>query len=211
MIDFSTLSSADIFNQTIAPIFQDLDENALRIQTRRQEQDAMLTQESNQTLDLLSQQPQQKQNFDMSLGNEVDYNAPLPLAPVSQGTTQQAAVVPSTQGPTQGTENLKLSNYGYASDSSPDYNSNVLKIGHANNPLKDGVSAALTKSLAKRYGLKTGDMFEITTADGRTMTRRYDDTVPTTYKGKPLPETIDLYELNGSNKFSGKVNSIKKL
>lgn len=108
-------------------------------------------------------------------------------------------------------EGIKLSNYGYDSDSSPDYNSNVLRIGHADNKLVDGESAALTKSLADRYGLKSGDMFEATTEDGKKITRRYDDTVPNTYKGKPLPETVDLYNQNGSNSFGGKVIGIKPL
>lgn len=205
MIDFSTLSSADIFNQTIVPIFQDLDENALRIQNRRQEQDAMLMQESEDTWGLISGgQPQMDVGMETGM---VDYNAPLPTADLP---ADLPAVVPQ-QNVSGGKESIKLANYGYASDSSPDYNSNVLKIGHASNPLKDGVSAALTRSLAKRYGLKTGDMFEITTADGQTMTRRYDDTVPTMYKGRPLPETVDLYELKGSNKFGGRVIGIKPL
>jgi len=105
---------------------------------------------------------------------------------------------------------VKLANYGYDSDSSPDYNSNVLKIGHSNNKLVDGRSAALTKSLAKRYGLKSGDEFEVLTADGEVMVRTYDDTVPTTYKGKPLPETVDLYDTKGSNSFGGTVVGIRK-
>jgi bifunctional DNA-binding transcriptional regulator/antitoxin component of YhaV-PrlF toxin-antitoxin module len=77
--------------------------------------------------------------------------------------------------------------------------------------LVDGRSAALTKSLARRYGLKTGDEFEVLTADGEIMVRTYDDTVPTTYKGKPLPETVDLYETRGSNSFGGTVVGIRKL
>lgn len=108
-------------------------------------------------------------------------------------------------------DGIKLSNYGYESDSSPDHNSNVLKIGHANNKLVDGESAALTKSLADRHGLKSGDMFEATLADGTTITRRYDDTTPSTYKGDPLPETVDIYNQSGSNNFGGKVISIKPL
>lgn len=197
MLDFTKLSSADIFNQTIVPIFQDLDENAARIQARRQEQDLALAQESDETWNLISTMPQPQAPPATAQEDIVDYNEPLPVVSVTPMNT--------------GKESIKLANYGYASDSSPDYNSNVLKIGHANNPLKDGVSAALTKSLAKRYGLKTGDMFEITTADGKTMTRRYDDTVPNSYKGKPLPETVDLYELRGSNKFGGKVVGIRPI
>ena len=106
---------------------------------------------------------------------------------------------------------IKLANYGYASDTTKDYNSNVAKIGHANNKLESGVSAALTKSLAKRYGLKTGDYFEAITADGKVLRRRYDDTVPSTYKGKALPETVDLYEQSGSNKFGGTVVGLRTI
>jgi bifunctional DNA-binding transcriptional regulator/antitoxin component of YhaV-PrlF toxin-antitoxin module len=139
--------------------------------------------------------------------NPPSQSTSLPTPPIS---IAKEDIAPSMDGFDK--VNLKLANYGYASDSSPDYNSNVLKIGHANNKLEDGVSAALTKSLAKRYGLKTGDMFEVVTADGKVMQRRYDDTVPTTYKGKKLPETVDLYEeTKGSNNFGGKVVGIRKL
>jgi bifunctional DNA-binding transcriptional regulator/antitoxin component of YhaV-PrlF toxin-antitoxin module len=137
---------------------------------------------------------------------DVDYNAPVQDAVLNQPIIQEAAMPLPKDG-----EAIKLANYGYDSDSSPDTNSNILKIGHANNKLEDGVSAALTKSLAQRYGLKTGDFFEITTADGKTMKRRYDDTVPRSYRGKSLPETVDLYERGGSNKFGGKVVEIKPL
>jgi hypothetical protein len=132
-----------------------------------------------------------------------DYNAPI--APTASAPASPATPIPRSKG------GFKLSNYGYDSDSSPDYNSNTLKIGHSNNPLKDGVSAALTKSLAERFGLKTGDYFEAETSDGKVLRRRYDDTVPTSYRGKKLPETVDLYEVNGSNKFGGQVTSIRKL
>lgn len=203
MIDFSQLSSADIFNQTIVPILQDLDENALRIQERRQQQDQLLMNESAQTADIIGSFAPTSVNQDV-----VDYNAPINAAPVVPAQVSAQSQPQQQSIPQSG---FKLSNYGYASDSSPDYNSNVLRIGHANNKLEDGVSAALTKSLAKRYGLKTGDMFEIVTADGKTMVRRYDDTVPTTYKGKPLPETIDLYNTKGSNSFGGRVTSLRKL
>jgi hypothetical protein len=54
-------------------------------------------------------------------------------------------------------------------------------------------------------------MFEAKLADGTTITRRYDDTTPTTYKGRPLPETVDLYNRNGGNNFGGRVMSIKPI
>lgn len=198
--DFTKMSSGEIFNNTVVAVLNDLDANAKRIDAIRGSQMDEIFSNSEQISDLVSATAQPA--FDPGVvEEEVDYNAPVVPSPF---------VVPTAQGAQNGPESLKLSNYGYASDSSPDYNSNVRRVGHAENRLEDGVSAALTKSLAKRYGLKTGDMFEITTDKG-VMKRRYDDTVPTTYKGKPLPETIDLYELKGSNKFGGKVTSIKKL
>ena len=65
--------------------------------------------------------------------------------------------------------------------------------------------------MAQRLGLKTGDRFEVVTDDGRVFQRRYDDTVPSMYKGKPLPETVDLYNRSGSNKFGGVVKEIRPL
>lgn len=188
--DFKNMSFGDIFNNTVVSILDDLDANAARIDQELGIGLDALNAESQETASLLEALPPRASV--VAEEEAVDYNAPLPMSEKNEG-------------------GFKLSNYGYASDSSPDYNSNVRRVGHAENPLEDGVSAALTKSLAKRYGLKTGDMFEITTADGKTMQRRYDDTVPRTYRGKPLPETVDLYEIGGSNKFGGKVINLKKL
>lgn len=199
-LQFDTSGSAgDIFNNTVGQILAGLDQNAAVNVQRQEEGQRDLLQGSQEINDLLMTQPQ-SQNMGFEEEPMEDYNMP-----VQEGPTQ------TTTKPQSGGLNIKLANYGYDSDTSPDYNSNVLKIGHANNPLKDGVSAALTKSLANRYGLKTGDMFEVTTADGKTMTRRYDDTVPGSYRGKKLPETVDLYELNGNNKFSGRVTGIRPL
>lgn len=209
MFDFAKTRPSDIFNKAILPnvnSFLDLlgdDPAGLEDAAKRRseelgyrvEQEALNSRTDQNFVDQLSQnQPQQQPIFQSEVSE--DYNAP---------------VTRSTMQTNSSGEKLKLSNYGYSSDSSPDYNSNVLRIGHANNKLQDGLSAALTKSLANRYGLKTGDMFEATTADGKTMRRRYDDTVPTKYKGRALPETVDLYELGGNNKFSGVVTGIRAL
>lgn len=105
---------------------------------------------------------------------------------------------------------IKLSNYGYSSDSTPDSYSSK-GIGHSNNKLIDGLSAAVSKSLASRLGLKTGDMFIAHTSKGD-MRVRYDDTVPSYDKRTgALPETIDIYrKTNGSNSWGGKVLGISK-
>lgn len=209
MFDFAKTRPSEIFNKAILPnvnSFLDLlgdDPAGLEDAAKRRseelgyrvEQEALNSRTDQNFVDQLSQNQLQQQPVFQPEASE-DYNAPVTR--------------PTAQTDSPG-EKLKLSNYGYSSDSSPDYNSNVLRIGHANNKLQDGLSAALTKSLANRYGLKTGDMFEATTADGKTMRRRYDDTVPTKYKGRALPETVDLYELGGNNKFSGVVTGIRAL
>lgn len=203
--DLSKLNSADIFNQSIAPIFAEIDANNERLRSESTQRDEANTFRVNEAENLVSSILSNRRQPQVDVAVE-DYNAPLPI------TTPTAPMSTTPNNPVvAGKESLKLSNYGYASDSSPDTNSNILKIGHSNNPLKDGISAALTKSLAKRYGLKTGDMFEVVTADGTTMTRRYDDTVPNFYKGRALPETVDLYEIGGNNKFGGKVVSLRPL
>lgn len=214
MFDFAKTRPSEIFNKAILPnvnsfldLIEDdpagLEDAAQRREAelgQRVEQEALNSRVDQDFVEQLNQrQPQQQRPVFQSEAAE-DYDSPV------------AAPVPTARptGSSSG-EKLKLSNYGYDTDSSPDYNSNVLRIGHANNKLQDGLSAALTKSLAKRHGLKTGDMFEATTADGKTLRRRYDDTVPTTYRGKALPETVDLYEIGGSNKFSGVVTGIRAL
>jgi hypothetical protein len=107
--------------------------------------------------------------------------------------------------------NIKLSNYGYADDTTPDSNS-ARGIGHSDNKLEDGKSAAISKSLATRLGLKTGDEVEIETTKGKFRVR-YDDTVPSTdSRTGDLPETIDLYrKKDGANNWGGKVTKITKI
>jgi hypothetical protein len=212
ILDFSGKRPADIFNESILPkvnSFLELsgtDPGGLeaRAQEREQQLERDLAVEEQMfdrgDEDFLSQMQQRNplpapgQDYSGLAVSSEDYDAPVPK-PAEKGTGGF----------------IKLANYGYASDSSPDYNSNVLKIGHSNNKLVDGVSAALTRSLAIRHGIRKGQEFEIVTADGKTLRRRYDDTVPTTYKGKPLPETVDLYNTKGSNNFGGKVIEIRPI
>lgn len=106
---------------------------------------------------------------------------------------------------------IKLSNYGYAGDTYSDTNS-AAGIGHSDNRLVDGMSVALTASLAKQYGIARGDRLRLHTTKG-IIEAVYDDTVPTKTKdGKPLPPTFDLYrKSNGSNGWSGKVTGFEKL
>jgi len=114
-------------------------------------------------------------------------------------------------GVTQFDPPIKLSNYGYASDSTPDtYSSNG--IGHRNNRLTDEKSAAISKSLATSLGLQHNDWFRISTTKG-TLVLQYGDTVPSYDKRTgPLPPTIDVYRRNnGNNSWGGKITSFQKL
>lgn len=212
--DFTDVRPADIFNNAILPKLSSLEyllgDDPAGLNEAAQRRDSQAQADEERYLFNAQQDDAFLASLKRSVGpvtNEdigVDYNAPV-AAPQAQPKPQLAPSGDFVPG------KIKLSNYGYASDSSPDYNSNVLRIGHANNKLENGVSAALTKSLAKRHGLKTGDYFEAQTADGKVLRRRYDDTVPTTYRGKKLPETVDLYERGGSNKFGGTVVGIRPL
>jgi len=217
--DFTGRSAADIFNSSVVPRVSALEQlfaqsnQMLDARKAEREQSSM---KLSMSPDLL--QPPQESSFDNLLGRapteqadlsglsvpQEDYSAPLPApaAPTTPNLVPKGELRKSS---------IKLSNYGYASDSSPDYNSNVAKLGHSNNKLEDGVSAALTRSLAKRMGIPKGGWFEAVTADGETIKRRYDDTVPVSYKGKALPETVDLYNLKGSNSFGGKIVGIRPL
>lgn len=108
-------------------------------------------------------------------------------------------------------EGLKLSNYGYPSDTTPDSNS-ANGIGHSNNKLIAGESAAISKSLADRLKLKHGDKVKIETTKGD-FTVFYHDTVPATdSRTGDLPETIDIYRpKDGSNGWGGRVTKVSKI
>ena len=204
IFDFSGKRTADIFNKVVAKRANELEEMAFVEEgaQRRQQQLQMDEQE-----DLFRQQSDDNFLSDM-LKQPVLSQDESPQLPEDE---QSDYDLPVAQGGPTGDLSVKLSNYGYDSDSSPDYKSNVLKIGNRNNKLEDGVSAALTASLAKRLGIKPGQEFEAVAKNGTIYKRRYDDTVPTTYKGKPLPETVDLYQRKGSNTFGGTIVDIRPL
>ncbi len=194
IFETASKSSAQIFNEAIIPRVNKLAEQVEPVATPQPQQ---------QPFNPFTPQSQQEELIRPMA-------APVrPQVPVVEEENYDAPV--SQKATPQGDLKIKLSNYGYSDDATPDYNSNVLKIGHSNNQLESGKSAALTKSLAERYGLKTGDMFEAFTASGEVLRRRYDDTVPGSYKGRKLPETVDLYDVGGSNNFAGVVTGIRPL
>lgn len=107
----------------------------------------------------------------------------------------------------QGTGDIKLANYGYDGDFTSDYNSNVLGIGNRDNKLIPEQSAAISQSLANKLGLQAGAVVQITDSNGQSRLVTYSDTVPSSYNGQPLPETIDIYRpSNGSNSWGGNIN-----
>lgn len=106
---------------------------------------------------------------------------------------------------------VKLSNFGYPSDTTPDTNS-AKGIGHQENKMIAGESAAISKSLADRLKLKHGDKLKIETTQGD-FTVFYHDTVPATdSRTGDLPETIDIYRpKDGSNGWGGRVTKVSKI
>lgn len=215
--DFTGRSAADIFNSSVVPRMSALEQifaQSNQMLDARKAERSQAAERLSLSPDLL--QAPQDNSFDNLLGRastdqpdlsgmsvpQEDYSAPLPPPQATPNLVPQGELRKSS---------IKLSNYGYSSDSSPDYNSNVARIGHSNNKLEDGVSAALTRTLAKRMGIPKGGWFEAVASDGTVYKRRYDDTVPVSYKGKALPETVDLYNLKGSNSFGGKIVGIRPL
>lgn len=222
IFDFSGTHPAEIFNESVVPrvnSFLDLlgddpsgleDARQRREEelTRRTEDDMFAKKQDDDFLSSLRAEPELPMDMgELAIPEMGDYDGPSRSAAPARSAPPEMVKDPESAGFIK--SSIKLANYGYDSDTSPDHNSNVLKIGHANNKLVDGYSAALTKTLAKRLGLKTGDEFDVITADGKVLTRRYDDTVPPSYKGKALPETVDLYETKGSNSFGGRVVGIR--
>ena len=198
--DFAKKSAAEIYNQSVVPRVNAFDMMDF-LEEGRQRRTAQLESD-------LAQEAFTRNSDDEFLRGILDKQAPTGgEEPDFRNLSLDFSGIDA--GGEDGS--IKLSNYGYDDDSSPDYNSNVLRIGNRNNKLVDGVSAALTASLAKRMGIKPGQEFEAVTGDGKVYRRRYDDTVPTTYKGKPLPETVDLYNRKGSNSFGGVVVEIRPL
>jgi hypothetical protein len=108
-------------------------------------------------------------------------------------------------------DGFKLSNYGYSSDTTPDSNS-ANGIGHRDNKLIAGQSAAISKSLADRLKLSHGDKLKIETTKGP-FTVFYHDTVPSTdSRTGDLPETIDIYRpQDGANGWGGRVTKVSKI
>jgi hypothetical protein len=109
---------------------------------------------------------------------------------------------------------IKLSNYGYDGDTTPDTFSSQ-GIGHSSNKLTHYKSAAVTKSLANLLGLQHNDWFKIETTKG-TFVLQYADTVPTYDKinRRSLPPTFDIYKvlkLDNPNDLEAKKKAIKEL
>lgn len=99
---------------------------------------------------------------------------------------------------------IRVTNYGYSGDHTPDTNSNKLRKGSRNNRLVPGVSAALDPELARQIGARPGDIIAIEHDNG-TQYVTYDD-VAELQSGTG---TIDIYRPNsGSNNWAGKARSV---
>ncbi|HRZ39514.1 MAG TPA: M23 family metallopeptidase, partial [Candidatus Omnitrophota bacterium] len=98
----------------------------------------------------------------------------------------------------KGLEDVQATKYGYQSDEHIDSNS-LNGIGHSNNRLVKDVSVALMAETANALGVSSGDLIVIRLKNGQTLLGRYDDTIPSLYKG----HRVDFYTPSGELSFDG--------
>src|SRR5260221_215103 len=121
----------------------------------------------------------------------------------SAATSQNTANVqinPSTgfyNGSGGGPGGVKITHYGYAGDSTPDWNSEH-GIGNHNNQLVPGTSIAFSPDLIAEYHLTVGQPVTVTLANGQTLTGRFDDTTAADLTGR-----VDIYDPNNTITFDG--------
>jgi hypothetical protein len=94
---------------------------------------------------------------------------------------------------------VKITHYGYAGDSTPDWNSEH-GIGNHNNQLVPGTSIAFSPDLIAEYHLTVGQPVTVTLANGQTLTGRFDDTTAADLTGR-----VDIYDPNNTITFDGAV------
>jgi hypothetical protein len=92
---------------------------------------------------------------------------------------------------------VKITHYGYAGDSTPDWNSEH-GIGNHNNQLVPGTSIAFSPDLIAEYHLTVGQSVTVTLANGQTLTGRFDDTTAADLTGR-----VDIYDPNNTITFDG--------
>ena len=118
-------------------------------------------------------------------------------------TSQNAAnaqINPSTgfyNGSGGASGGVKITHYGYAGDSTPDWNSEH-GIGNHNNQLVPGTSIAFSPDLIAEYHLTVGQPVTVTLANGQTLTGRFDDTTSPDLTGR-----VDIYDPNNTITFDG--------
>ena len=118
-------------------------------------------------------------------------------------TSQNAAnaqINPSTgfyNGSGGASGGVKITHYGYAGDSTPDWNSEH-GIGNHNNQLVPGTSIAFSPDLIAEYHLTVGQSVTVTLANGQTLTGRFDDTTSADLTGR-----VDIYDPNNTITFDG--------
>jgi len=105
----------------------------------------------------------------------------------------------STGGP------IEITNYGYSGDYTPDTNSNRYATGlGGTRPLIPGISAALTRSMARKLDVEPGAVIEFLDGRGRSYLVTYDDRSP---QGNL---NIDVYRPTfGSNYFRAHVRAAR--
>lgn len=202
------LDLEDLYNNMLVPMVNRLDPMN---NVARADQSVINAEKQSQDIDVESSRSYQELQSPMTQAP----SAPTSYRALGESMQSQKPRVSGLEAPAPASENttleglnIKLSNYGYASDTTPDSYS-ARGIGHANNSLVSGRSVAITKRLADKMGIQRGAVLEIDTDKGKKLVT-YDDTVPSYDKRTgALPDTIDIYRKNGSNSWGGKVQGVR--
>jgi hypothetical protein len=88
---------------------------------------------------------------------------------------------------------IKITQYGYANDETPDSNTRA-HIGVQNIELEQDVSCAITDSAKHALGAHVGDWLRIDFGGGQTLYRRIDDRAP------EHDPRVDIYMVQGFNR-----------
>jgi hypothetical protein len=116
-----------------------------------------------------------------------------------RSTPKPNALLESRPQASTGSDQGKITKYGYEKPGDADYDSNSARgIGAADNQLTPGESIALSPDLEKSTGAKIGDKVVVTLSNGDKMVKRFDDRTSKRLKGR-----VDIYSPDGNQPLDG--------
>jgi len=129
-----------------------------------------------------------------------------PITDDSTGTIAQNPPAPATATATPPVMSTtpfgRITVYGYAGDSTPDWNSSHAIGAFGNNTLKAGTSFAVSPDIEAQFranGILPKSAVQLVLSDGTNVTGTWDDRTATSYKGQALTGRFDFYSPAGAN------------